>query len=169
MDYEIKDIGAKLSGSISKNEGGGDYAILLDGKERQLRILGMDARGIEFILDKQYHTAKYLGHSTGETSLIIDNVPVTLNTHSHFDGIVFKNSGGSAASAQVSLKSQIPGKVVSIAVAEGSEVKEGDIICTLESMKMQVGVKAHKAGTVRSLKVKEGATVAKGDIMAEIE
>jgi biotin carboxyl carrier protein len=67
------------------------------------------------------------------------------------------------------LKSQIPGKVVSIAVADGDSVKKGDVVCTLESMKMQVAVKAHKDGSIKSLKIKEGGTVAKGDPIADIE
>ena len=67
------------------------------------------------------------------------------------------------------LKSQIPGKVVSIAVNEGDSVNTGDVVCTLESMKMQVAVKAHKAGSIKSIKIKEGGSVAKGDLIAEIE
>jgi len=65
--------------------------------------------------------------------------------------------------------SQIPGKVVSIAVQEGDPVKQGDVICTLESMKMQVAVKSHKNGSIKSIKIKIGGTVAKNDIVAEIE
>jgi len=67
------------------------------------------------------------------------------------------------------LKSQIPGKVVSIAVTDGDSVMKGDVVCTLESMKMQVAVKAHKDGVVKSIKVKESGTVAKGDVIADIE
>ena len=130
----------------------------------------MNAKGIEFILDQQYHKAKYLETATNEMNLVIDNVPVTLNMNTHFDEIVYKNSGGGGAGgAQLALKSQIPGKVVSIAVAEGDSVKKGDVVCTLESMKMQVGVKAHKDGAVNNLKIKEGGTVAKGDVIADIE
>ena len=54
-------------------------------------------------------------------------------------------------------------------VADGDSVKQGDVVCTLESMKMQVAVKAHKDGSVKSIKVKEAGTVAKGDLIAEIE
>jgi len=90
--------------------------------------------------------------------------------NTHFDKIVYKHSGGSGTGdAQLSLKSQIPGKVVSIAVADGDSVKKGDVVCTLESMKMQVAIKAHKDGVVKSIKVKETGTVAKGDVVAEIE
>ena len=77
--------------------------------------------------------------------------------------------GGGAGSAALSLKSQIPGKVISIAVTEGDSVNKGDVVCTLESMKMQVAVKAHKAGTIKSIKIKEGNSVAKGDPVVDIE
>ena len=103
-------------------------------------------------------------------SIVIDLVPITHNKNSHFDEVVFKNSGGGGSGGiQLTLKSQIPGKVVSIAVAEGDSVKKGDVICTLESMKMQVAVKAHKDGVVKNTKIKEGATVAKGDVITDLE
>jgi len=130
----------------------------------------VNSKGIEFILDQKYHKAKYLEHTTNEMNIIIDNVPVVINLHTHFNEVVYKNTGGATTgNAQLALKSQIPGKVVSISVAEGDSVKKGDVVCTLESMKMQVSVKAHKDGVVKLIKVKETGTVAKGDVIAEIE
>ena len=103
-------------------------------------------------------------------NIVIDNVPMIINLHTHYDKVVYKNSGGSSSGgAQIALKSQIPGKVVSISVEHGDSVKKGDVICTLESMKMQVAVKAHKDGVIRNIKAKEGASVAKGDIISDIE
>ena len=170
MDYKIPDVEKSFEGKIVENLGNNDYVIKINDKEHQLRILNMNAKGIEFILDQQYHKAKYLETLTNEINLVIDNVPIALNMNTHFDEIVFKNSGGSGAGgAQLALKSQIPGKVVSIAVADGDSVKKGDVVCTLESMKMQVAVKAHNDGVVKNLKVKEGGTVAKGDVIADIE
>lgn len=170
MDYKIPDVEKSFEGKIVENFGNHDYVIKINDKEHQLRILSMDAKGIEFILDQQYHNAKYLETLTNEMNLVIDHVPITLNMNTHFDEVVFKNSGGAGpGGTQLALKSQIPGKVVSIAVAEGDSVKKGDVVCTLESMKMQVAVKAHKDGAVKNLKVKEGATVAKGDIIADLE
>jgi len=54
-------------------------------------------------------------------------------------------------------------------ISEGSEVKNGDVICVLESMKMQVSIKSHKDGVVKKIKIKDGGTVAKNDVIAEIE
>ncbi len=170
MDYKIPDIEKSFEGKITENLGNNEYVIKINDNEHKLKILNMTSKGIEFILDQIYHRAKYLEQSTSEMNLVIDNVPITLNMNTHFDEIVYKiTGGGGTADAQLSLKSQIPGKVVSIAVVEGDSVKKGDVVCTLESMKMQVAIKAHKDGVVKSIKVKDTATVAKGDVVAEIE
>ena len=170
MDYKIQDVEKEFFGEITKNLGKNEYIISINHKEYQIKILNMDSKGIEFLLDQKFHKAKYLENTTNEMNLVIDNTPITLNLHSKFDKIVYKNSGGGGtANAQLALKSQIPGKVVSIAKQEGDSVKQGDVVCTLESMKMQVSVKAHKDGSIKSIKIKQGGTVAKGDLIAEIE
>lgn len=171
MDYKIRDVKQPFEGRISKYHGSRQYTITINGNQHSLSIISITPKGVEFILDQKYHRAKYLERTTNEISLVIDNVVMTLNMHTHLDEIVYKNSGGGGGGGNVQsgLKSQIPGKVVSIAVSEGDSVMKGDIVCTLESMKMQVAVKAHKDGTVKALKIKETATVAKGDIIADIE
>jgi biotin carboxyl carrier protein len=170
MDYKIPDIEKSFEGKIIENLGNNEYVIKINDNEHTLKIINMSSKGIEFILDQNYHRAKYLEQSTNEMNLVIDNVPITLNINSHLDEIVYKNTGGGGTGdTQLALKSQIPGKVVSIAVTDGDSVKKGDVVCTLESMKMQVGIKAHKDGVIKSIKVKETATVAKGDVVAEIE
>lgn len=170
MDYKIQDVEGAFAGEIAENLGNNEYTIRINDGDHHLTILSMASSGIEFVLDQKYHRAKYLESSTNEMNLVVDNVPITVNMHSHFDEIVYKNSGGGGTGdAQLALKSQIPGKVVSIAVSEGDAVKKGDAVCTLESMKMQVAVKAHKDGSVKSIKIKDGASVAKGDVIAEIE
>jgi len=170
MDYKIQDIEKTFEGKITENLGNNEYVIKINDNEHKLKIINMNSKGIEFILDQQYHKAKYLEQSTSEINLVIDNVPITLKIHSHFDEVVYKKTGGGGTGdAQLSLKSQIPGKVVSIAASNGDSVKKGDVVCTLESMKMQVAIKAHKDGSIKSLKIKEGSTVAKGDVIADIE
>jgi biotin carboxyl carrier protein len=170
MEYKIKDVDKIFEGKISEFLGNNEYVIKINDHQHQMKILKMDSKGIEFLLDQKYHKARYLESSTNEMEVIIDNTLLSLNMHTNLDLIVFKNTGGgSSVNAQLTLKSQIPGKVVSIAIGEGDAVKEGDVICTLESMKMQVSVKSHKDGIVKSIKVKVGGTVAKNDPIAEIE
>ena len=170
MEYKIKDIEESFNGEIVENLGNNEYVIKLNDREQNLKILSMNSRGIEFVLDQKFHTAKYLESTTAKMNLVVDGVPMEVNMHSGLDEIVYKNSGGGGGEdSELSLRSQIPGKVVSFSVEEGASVKKGDSIVVLESMKMQVAVKSHKDGTVKTIKVKEGGSVAKGDVIAEIE
>ncbi len=170
MEYKIEDVIGTFNGEILKNLGNNEYIIKIDSQEHQLRILDMNSRGIEFILDQKYHKVKYLESTTSQMSLVVDGVPMKINKNSKFAEIVYKNTGGAdSGDAQTSLRSQIPGKVVTVNAEEGASVKKGDVVCVLESMKMQVSVKSHKDGVVKKIKIKSGMSVAKNDILAEIE
>jgi len=125
---------------------------------------------MEFVLDNHYHNVNYLENQTGEMKIVLDGVSLTINKNSKLDEIVYKSSGGAdVGSVQINLRSQIPGRVVSVNVKLGDKVKKGDVVYVLESMKMQVSVKSHKDGEVKNLKIKEGVSVNKNDILAEIE
>ena len=170
MEYKIEDIEDAFNAEIIQQLGNLEYLIKIHDKEKNLKILTMSSRGIEFVLDQKYHKVKYLDNTTSQMKIVVNGVPITVNMHQNFNEIVFKNSGDSGTGdSQLNLHSQIPGKVIKISVSEGSEVKKEDVICVLESMKMQVSVKSHKDGVVKKIKVKEGSTVAKNDIIAEIE
>ena len=170
MEYNIEDIEDTFNAEIIQQLGNLEYLIKINDNERNLKILTMSSRGIEFVLDQKYHKVKYLDTTTSQMKIVVDGIPITLNKYNNLNEIVFKNSGESGVgTSQLNLFSQIPGKVIKISVSEGSEVKNGDVICVLESMKMQVSIKSHKDGIVKKIKIKNGGTVAKNDVIAEIE
>ncbi len=63
--------------------------------------------------------------------------------------------------------SPMPGLVVSMDVAPGEDVKEGQVICVIEAMKMQNILRAERDGLIRSVGAKAGDSVAADDILAE--
>ncbi|MDI6814944.1 MAG: biotin/lipoyl-binding protein [Dehalococcoidales bacterium] len=63
----------------------------------------------------------------------------------------------------------IPGRIMSVNVSNGSMVKEGDILCVLESMKMENPILAPVAGTVTKIELSPGQVVEAGDLVAIIE
>jgi len=63
----------------------------------------------------------------------------------------------------------LPGNIYKILVSVGDEVKKGDKIIIMESMKMENNVLAEKDGTISSIRVKEGDAVLQNDLLAEIE
>ena len=75
--------------------------------------------------------------------------------------------GGAASGDAVTAPMQ--GTVVKVAVEEGQEVAEGDLIAVLEAMKMENPVNAHKAGIVTGLAVEPGAAITQGTVLAELK
>ncbi|AWK73396.1 acetyl-/propionyl-CoA carboxylase subunit alpha [Rhodococcus oxybenzonivorans] len=77
-------------------------------------------------------------------------------------------AGGGAASGDA-VTAPMQGTVVKVAVEEGQEVAEGDLIAVLEAMKMENPVNAHKAGIVTGLTVEPGAAITQGTVLAELK
>ncbi|GHA56230.1 acetyl-/propionyl-CoA carboxylase subunit alpha [Streptomyces tendae] len=75
---------------------------------------------------------------------------------------------GPAASGDT-LASPMQGTIVKIAVEEGQDVAEGDLIVVLEAMKMEQPINAHKAGTVKGLGAEVGASITSGAAICEIK
>ncbi len=63
----------------------------------------------------------------------------------------------------------MPGLVVSLAVAEGDRVEEGQALCTVEAMKMENVLRAERQATVFKIKVAAGASLAVDDVILEFE
>ncbi|NMM44834.1 pyruvate carboxylase [Rhodospirillaceae bacterium KN72] len=63
----------------------------------------------------------------------------------------------------------MPGMVSTIAVQDGQAVQAGDVLMTLEAMKMETTIAAPKAGTVKRLPVKAGTQVDAKDLLAVVE
>ncbi|MFC8338334.1 acetyl/propionyl/methylcrotonyl-CoA carboxylase subunit alpha [Streptomyces rubiginosohelvolus] len=75
---------------------------------------------------------------------------------------------GSAASGD-SLASPMQGTIVKIAVEEGQEVEEGDLVVVLEAMKMEQPLNAHRSGTIKGLTAEVGASISSGALICEIK
>jgi acetyl-CoA/propionyl-CoA carboxylase biotin carboxyl carrier protein len=75
----------------------------------------------------------------------------------------------SSAVSGEALASPMQGTIVKVAVEEGQEVKEGDLIVVLEAMKMEQPLSAHRAGTVKGLTATVGSSVTSGAVICEIK
>jgi len=75
-----------------------------------------------------------------------------------------KKSGGPSTG----VKAPLPGVILQVLVRPGDEVKAGQTLCTLETMKMENAIKTDIAGTVASVKVNPGQSVLQDELLIEI-
>lgn len=61
------------------------------------------------------------------------------------------------------------GKIISVRVRKGDSVKVGDVVCTLEAMKMENEVSAPRSGVVQEVAVREGMAVNADDVLVVIK
>ncbi|MER5727763.1 biotin carboxylase N-terminal domain-containing protein [Streptomyces sp. NPDC002138] len=80
---------------------------------------------------------------------------------------VAKKSGPAASGD--TLASPMQGTIVKVAVEEGQQVNEGDLVVVLEAMKMEQPLNAHRSGTIVGLAAEVGGSVTSGATICEIK
>ena len=69
--------------------------------------------------------------------------------------------------SEKAVRCPMPGLVVSLAVAEGQEVKAGETLAVVEAMKMENVLRAERDGIVKKIRVKPGDSVAVDAVIME--
>lgn len=64
--------------------------------------------------------------------------------------------------------SPMPGSILDVRVKPGDAVAEGQVVVTLEAMKMEIEVKAESAGVVSAVNVKKGDMVESGSVLVTL-
>ena len=67
------------------------------------------------------------------------------------------------------IKAHITGTVWKVECEVGDKIAEGDIVVTLESMKMEMPVESEDEGKVKEIRCKEGEAVREGDTLVVLE
>jgi acetyl-CoA/propionyl-CoA carboxylase, biotin carboxylase, biotin carboxyl carrier protein len=76
--------------------------------------------------------------------------------------------GAHHAAAREAVVSPMQGTVLAVEVRDGDEVREGQVVCVVEAMKMENEITAHRPGIVSGLSVAEGEPVATGQVICVV-
>ncbi len=80
-----------------------------------------------------------------------------------------RGGGAATAASGDALTAPMQGTIVKVAVENGDQVAEGDLVVVLEAMKMEQPLTAHRSGTIHGLTAEAGQTVSAGSVIATIE
>lgn len=67
------------------------------------------------------------------------------------------------------VKSPLPGSIMKVLVSVGQKVKKGDVLLTMESMKMENNIMAEADGVVKAIYVETGKNVMQDDKLVDLE
>jgi acetyl-CoA/propionyl-CoA carboxylase, biotin carboxylase, biotin carboxyl carrier protein len=79
-----------------------------------------------------------------------------------------RGGGGHAAGGRDAIVSPMQGTVLSVEVADGDEVRAGQVLCIVEAMKMENEITAHSDGVVSELSVAPGESVQTGQVICVV-
>lgn len=65
------------------------------------------------------------------------------------------------------IKAPLPGSIMKVLVKAGQNVKRGDLLMTMESMKMENNILAENDGIIRNVHVQPGQTVMQDDVLID--
>ena len=147
-----------------------DYQIELSNKIHHAKLKSIDDQVIEVIIDGYYYTAFISCDLFGNTWLTYEGLVFNLKREDQLPAEFDLNSiGASSGEKSGIIKSQMPGKVVKVNVAEGDKVSEGDVIVIVESMKMENNLLAEIDGIVEAVNAETGEMVDSSKVLVKIK
>ncbi len=149
-------------------------------KEKGIAFLKGEAKVNVRKIDKnaKKEENKKVANSSGEYTVIVNGQKYNVQVKEGLDANVEVKSVSKApapaseatpsSSGGYEVKSNLPGTVFKIVVANGQSVKEGDVLLVLEAMKMEIEVVAPQDGVVNSILVNQGDSVEDGQTLVII-
>jgi propionyl-CoA carboxylase alpha chain len=168
-----------------------DWCVLIGHDKRQIEIEG-EGDDLEINLPTENRTLTLEGVTwrPGKPLLkgVLDGTPFSVTVTPAAEGFIIRHRAAKAKvlvltprSAELHEKlpekkaadtskmiiSPMPGLVVSMDVTLGQEVKEGEVVCVIEAMKMQNIIRAERDGVVKTVSAKGGDSVAADEVLVE--
>jgi len=165
MIYEVVLEGVTRRVEIVEREG--KTIVTLDGKELFPDIAQPEPEVLSLVLDGRSYEVKRQVTAIG-TRLLIGEAVFDVEVRDPRSFRARKRKAGVDEGPQ-KITSPMPGKVVRVLAAEGTEVEAGQGVIVIEAMKMQNEMKSPKKGRVTKILAPEGAAVNTGDGLAIVE
>lgn len=147
-----------------------DHHVTINGKTYQVDFEAVSGQPVySLIVDGKSHEA-YVRENDDEWQVLLRGRLYPAKVEDEREKRLRAAAGGGVAEGgEYHLKAPMPGLVVAIPVEEGQQIKKGQVLLILESMKMQNELKSPRDGVVSRIKVKAGESVEQKQALLSVQ
>ena len=143
---------------------GRKYRITVGGKAFEVEVGDLGQSPVRVLVDGAEHWVDLPGRAASPPR---PSTPATAPSRSA--PAAAPQAGRAPAAGTNAVTAMMPGRVISVEVAPGDEVKRGQTVCVIESMKMEQAIASPADGRVKSVPVSAGDSVQRGQTLVELE
>jgi 3-methylcrotonyl-CoA carboxylase alpha subunit len=143
-----------------------DIAISWLGQTARVHGEQLTRERLSFVADGERVLASYVSKSSAHGPIVYVALEGACLEAAFGKAHAFEQELGLADGA---IRSPLPGRILSVFVSVGSEVKRGDALVSLEAMKMEHTLRASADGVVRELRVAAKDQVTEGSTLLVLE
>jgi biotin carboxyl carrier protein len=146
-----------------------DGSLLVNGEKREVDFLSFGDTALYSIVMDNVSYELVIEERDGEYEVLMRGRLFTgqvLDERAQL--VASRRSTKMVDSGEISIRAPMPGLIVAIPVTEGQEIKSGETIVVLESMKMQNELKAPRDGIVQRISVEAGQSVEMNKLLVTI-
>jgi biotin carboxyl carrier protein len=165
MIYEVSIDGKNYQLELARD--GEQWQCRLDGREIGIDAVLASPNVVSVLIDGQAYEIKREQTAT-DLHLWVGNGRYAVELRDPRSLQARRVKAGEAEGAK-KLVAPMPGKIVRVLAAQGSEVQAGQGLVVMEAMKMQNEIKSPKKGKLQRVMVREGDSVNAGDALVIVE
>ncbi|MCB2179926.1 biotin/lipoyl-binding protein [bacterium] len=143
-----------------------ESGILINGEEIEASLFQLNEAGLYLLNHGEDKLELHMRVEGGNSYLVMADGKQVLAQVTSDRG---QQKSSAVKSSDKDLRAPMPGLVISVNVAEGDQVEDGDVVCVLESMKMQMAIHAPLGGTIKEVAIMAEQRVEKDERLVLIE
>ncbi len=145
-----------------------DNTIWVNGKQRAIDFLSLEPTLFSLIMDNAQHEVVVENREDAVEVLMSGRLYTGTVLDERAQLVRSRRGADADDNGEVTVRAPMPGLIVAVLVSEGDQVKAGQTLVILESMKMQNELKAPRAGTVQRVSVQANVTVEQRKVLVTL-